>query len=83
MRGDGAIHPSNLAPIDGAVLDGPDEGRTERMSAAEWLCRHAHDGRAGTAIRRARARGGVGGACFRTVGEVVWNLCRVEAAGAG
>lgn len=40
-----ATHPSNLVLIDGAVFDGPYEGRLRRGTAAVWLARHAHDPR--------------------------------------
>ena len=65
-------HPSNRVLIDGAVFDGPYEGKLKRMTAAEWLAKHAHDVRAGVAIRRARA--GEEGAFFRAVDGVVWHL---------
>src|SRR5215204_4240899 len=80
MPGHDAIHPSNLALIDGAVCDGPYEGQAKRMSAAGWPAAYAHDARASVAIRRARDGGE--GACFRMADGVVWHLCRVEEAAA-
>ncbi len=65
-------HPSDRVLIDGAVFDGPYEGKLKRMTAAEWLARHGRDVRAGVAIRR--ARDGEEGACFRAVDGVVWPL---------
>lgn len=72
MPGHDAIHPGNLALIDGVVFDDLYEGNLERMAAAEWLGRHPHDIRAGSAVRR--TRDGEEGVCFHASDGVVWRL---------
>jgi hypothetical protein len=68
--------PQQPGPIDGAVFDGPYEGCSKRMAAAERLARYDYDVRAGIAIRG--ARNGDEDCSFRAADGVVWHLRRVE-----